>query len=182
MTKAAVIAFSARIASGKSTVSAAVAEGLGWPRAGFGDYLRGLAAIRGLGGARETLQELGASLIRDSLEQFCLSVLNSAGWEPGEGIVLDGIRHVQTLNTLRNIVAPMPVLLIYLDVPEVLRGERLRERGISESVAELHERHSTERQVMDALPSIADFRIDASAPLISVQAEIVAWIHATLSE
>src|SRR5689334_9105441 len=100
----AVLAFSARQASGKSTVSTEIAEELGWPRAGFGDYLRRVAIERGRKTDREILQELGEHFVRDSLEQFCRDVLGSVGWMPGQGIVVDGIRHTQTMEVLRNIV------------------------------------------------------------------------------
>jgi dephospho-CoA kinase len=176
----AVVAFSARQASGKSIVSTAVSEELGWARAGFGDYLRGLAASLGLSTEREVLQKIGERLVRDNLEQFCRDVLASGGWIPGRGIVLDGIRHSQTLGVLKDIVAPMPVILIYLDVPDLVRNERLRARGLPEDVARHHEQHSTEQQVIDTLPRLADLRVDASISVSSIKTEIISWIRERL--
>jgi len=173
----AVIAFSARQASGKSIISTEVSEQLGWPRAGFGDYVRALAIERGLGTEREILQDIGERLVRDKLEQFCRDVLASAGWTPGRGVVLDGIRHAQTLRVLKNIVAPLPVLLIYVDVPDAVRKGRLRARGVSEDAALRHESHSTERQVIEALPALADLRVDGTVAVSSLAAQIITWIR-----
>jgi hypothetical protein len=76
----------------------------------------------------------------------------------------------------------MPVILIHIDVPDTLRSERLRLRGVSGEVARLQEGHLTERQVFDALPTIADLRVDGSLPLTTVTAEILGWIRQTLAE
>jgi dephospho-CoA kinase len=173
----AVLTFSARQASGKSTVSTEVAEELGWPRAGFGDYLRRVAAERGLNPDREILQELGERFVRENLEQFCQDVLGSVGWVPGQGIVVDGIRHAQTMEVLRNIVRPMPVLLVYIDVPDAIRSDRLRARGVSEDLAKRHEEHSTEAQVIDTLPRLADLRVDGRNTVAVMKAEIMASLR-----
>ena len=172
------LAFSARQASGKSTLSAEVAQELGWPRAGFGDYLRHVAAERGLGTEREILQELGERFVRENLEEFCRNVLGSVGWMPGQGVVVDGIRHTETIRVLGDIVRPMPVLLIYMDIPEDIRNSRLRTRGISEDLAKIHEQHSTEAQVIEKLPKIADLRVDGRKPLDVLKTEIITVLRA----
>jgi len=172
-----VLAFSARQGSGKSTISAELAEELGWPRAGFGDYLRRVADERGLNTDREILQELGERFVRDNLEQFCRNVLGSVGWVPGQGIVVDGIRHAQTMEVLRNIVRPMPVLLVYIDLPDAVRFDRLRARGVSETLAERNEQHSTEAQVIDTLPRLADLRVDGRNTVAVIKAEIMASLR-----
>jgi dephospho-CoA kinase len=173
----AVLAFSARQASGKSTVSTEVAEELGWPRAGFGDYLRRIATERGLSTDREILQELGERFVRDNLERFCRNVLDSVGWEPGEGIIVDGIRHAQSIKVLRDIVRPMPVFLVYIDVPDAIRSDRLRARGVSEDFAKRHEQHSTEAEVIEILPKLADLRVDGSNSVADMKAQIIASLR-----
>jgi dephospho-CoA kinase len=51
----AVVGFSGRIASGKSAISKALAADIGCRRVSFGDYVRKVAAERGLAPTREAL-------------------------------------------------------------------------------------------------------------------------------
>src|SRR3982751_2032964 len=80
-----VVSFAGRIGSGKSSVSNVLAEALGWPRAGFGDYLRD--ELRRRGGdmaSRQALQDLGQSFVEVDPEAFCRSVLGRVckGFQP----------------------------------------------------------------------------------------------------
>ena len=79
------ICFSGQIGSGKTSVSAAVAEALGWRRTGFGDYLR--SEIERLGGdpsSRQALQDLGQKLVDEDPTAFCREVLLAGGFRPGD--------------------------------------------------------------------------------------------------
>ena len=78
-----VLAFAGSIASGKSTLSAGVAQQLGWRYASFGDYVRLVAREQGLDGSRAVLQEVGARLIDQGWKHFCWAVLGQVDWEPG---------------------------------------------------------------------------------------------------
>lgn len=61
-----------------------------------------------------------------------------------------------------------------------MRNERLRARGLPEDVARHHEQHSTEQQVIDTLPRLADLRVDASISVSSIKTEIISWIRERL--
>ena len=71
--------------------------------------------------------------------------------------VVDGVRHVRIWETLKNIVAPQPIYLVYLEAPEELRRARLQERGAQEAnYLAKAEAHSTERDVIAELPQLAN--------------------------
>jgi hypothetical protein len=95
------LCFSGQIGSGKSSVSAAVAEALGWRRTGFGDYLR--SEITLLGGnpdSREALQDLGQRRVDEDPKSFCRDVLTAGGFKSGDNFIVDGVRHVSIFDIL----------------------------------------------------------------------------------
>lgn len=73
-----VVGFSGRIKSGKTTLSARVAELMGWPYTSFGDYVRKVARLRRRPELREILQEIGQELV----DQILMSsvILFSEKW------------------------------------------------------------------------------------------------------
>jgi dephospho-CoA kinase len=173
-----VLGFAGRIGSGKSAVSKEVAKALGWPRASFGDYVRTVAKNSGLDESREVLQELGASLIERGVDDFCRAVLANCGWNAGEPLVIDGIRHEEVIESLRKLVAPLEMRVVYLDVDDKQRLENLRKR--EEDVPEglkLVEAHATEEQVKDRLPGLADLRLPGDRPVPELVSTLVTWIH-----
>lgn len=173
-----VIAFSGKRASGKSTVSAEVAKALDWKWASFGEYLRSVAKHEGVSDSTETLQELGATLARQP-DRFCREVLSHWGWQAGEPLVIEGVRHKEILNSLRQLVAPLEARLVFLSIDEQERFRRLaqREESSQERMKAIEE-HSTERQVKDVLPAEADLNIDTSEEPDLVVQKIIEWIHA----
>jgi hypothetical protein len=120
-TRPMVLVFAGRLASGKSTLSAGVAGALGWPYVSFGEYVRQVARSRGLDWSRHVLQELGAALIGQDCEGFCRAVLGQTDWDPGQPLVIDGLRHVEAVDVLRQLVAPSTLLLIFITVNEPAR-------------------------------------------------------------
>jgi cytidylate kinase len=151
-----IIAFAGRMGSGKSSVSEAIAADLGWQFASFGGFVRKTATSRGVEHTRESLQAIGEELEANDPAKFCRAVLDDVGWHPGKSAVVEGIRHVRIWETLRNLVAPQPVFLVYLEAPEELRRARLQERGAQEAnYLERTEAHSTERDVIAELPKLA---------------------------
>jgi dephospho-CoA kinase len=164
-----VIAFSGRIASGKSTISSAVAESLHLPYVSFGNYVRFVARCRRLTESREVLQEIGANLVEKDIEGFTRAVLAQADWQPGQSIVVDGIRHMMVLDCLRQIVAPTQLYLIFVAVDEATRSTRLLDReGIGlENYLHL-DRDSTEQQVKSHLAEISDLVVDGTHPLEAI--------------
>jgi dephospho-CoA kinase len=171
-----VLAFAGRIGSGKSSISRAIAAKLHWPCVSFGDYVREFSRLHGLGNDRITLQDIGASLIQDlGWDQFCLVVLAQADWDPGESLIIDGIRHSEAVYTLRRLVAPSSLVLVYIDVDEAIQERRLENRGTKHS-GDLRriEAHPTERQVA-TLAEIADLIVDGGKTLEQLVREITDW-------
>ncbi|MDQ3694453.1 MAG: AAA family ATPase [Chloroflexota bacterium] len=152
-----VIAFAGAIGSGKTTLSNAVCEALDCPRVGFGDYVRQVARSRGLDDSRQVLQNVGASLVDGGVDRLCRAVLSQADWRPGTSLVIDGVRHVEVMESLRRLVAPSELRLVFVAVDDPTRLSRL----VTEDIADKHDLdrvddHSTEAQVRSALPTIAD--------------------------
>jgi dephospho-CoA kinase len=172
-----VLGFAGKIASGKSAVSRKVADALGWPYVSFGNYVRTIARQRGLDESRRTLQNIGASLVSDNFEQFCWSVLGQADWNPGQPLVIDGVRHIEIVETLRRIISPSTLRIIYIEVDEDVRETRLSEEGIwdSEQLRRI-ETHSTEVQVQSVLPETADLIVDGNKSVDILVDGILAWV------
>lgn len=173
-----VIAFSGRRASGKSIVSSEVAKTLKWKWASFGTYLRVAAKNEGVSDSTENLQELGAMFVKEP-DRFCREVLSYSGWQAGEPLIIEGVRHREVMESLRKIVAPLEARLVFLDVEEAERMRRLEEREpSSDERTKAIEEHSTERQVKEILPAEADFRIRTDQEPEAVVRRIIEWIHA----
>ena len=174
----AVLAFAGAIGSGKTTISAGVAGTLGWARVSFGDYVRAEARRRGLDdSSREVLQEVGEALIAQGWEPFCQAILAQALWVSGEPLVIDGVRHVRAVETLRELVAPAMLLVVYLDADEDVRRLRLREREGTYSARPYQiEMHLTEADVATRLRALADYRVNAAVERDVVTQQIVAWL------
>ena len=173
-----VLGFAGKIGSGKSTLSAEVAKALGWHRASFGDYLRNFAKSQGFDESREVLQELGASLVAKGTDEFCKAVLTHFQWNAGEPLVVDGIRHAEVVESLRRVVAPLELRLVFLEVNDNKRLERLRR--IDQNMAQhmdLVESHSTEEQVKEGLAELADLHLSGDRPVSELVSTVVNWIH-----
>lgn len=170
-----VLGVSGGIASGKSTVSAAVAQALGCSRVSFGGYVRSEALRRGRTLDRESLQEIGAALIASDAQGFCRDVLSQSDWRAGQPLVVDGVRHVTVVNALRELVSPFDFRLLYIDAPATARLARLSSRGEEADHLGHYESHSTEGDVGMALRQLADRVVDGSKPIESVIDEVVSW-------
>jgi len=173
-----ILAFAGRMGAGKSSVSGAIATDLGWKFASFGGFVRKTATSRGIEHTRESLQAIGEELEANNPVTFCRAVLDDAEWQPGESVVVEGIRHVRIWDTLKNLVAPQSIFLVYLEAPEELRRARLQERGAQEAnYLRQAEAHSTERDVIAELPRLANIVLSTegrSAP------ELVQYIKANV--
>ena len=154
-----VLGFAGRIASGKSSISTAVANSLSLPRVSFGNYVRHLAEYIGLDpNDRTTLQDVGNFLVGYP-RAFCTNVLNQARYQPGERLIIDGIRHKEIVDELRLLVAPAAFVLIYVAANDETIERRIREER--KSIDDIHrlEQDATEAQVKSVLAEIADIRI-----------------------
>lgn len=165
------IAFSGAIGSGKSSLSRAVAEELRCARVSFGTQVREEARMRGLDDSRETLQALGESLVREQIESFCKSVLAQASSMPHSPLLIDGLRHVEVLELLHELVAPRRLLLIYIEVAQADRSARLA-RDVS-----TWDTHSTEVQVPSSLQARADLILDGNESPASLCSIVISWIE-----
>jgi dephospho-CoA kinase len=168
-------AFSGSIASGKSSLSLLVAKELNWPYVSFGDYIRSVARFRGLPESRQVLQALGQSLIEEGWEQFCRLVLNQVPWKPGQALVIDGVRHTEAIITLRRLISPAELLVIYISTSEAVRKIRAFERG--ETLVQDVQDHPTEIQVKNQLPQMADLIVDGDKPITEINQEIAKWFR-----
>ena len=172
------LGFAGKIGSGKSTLSGEVAKALGWPRASFGDYLRTVAKSNGFEESREVLQELGASFIAKGADEFCRAVLTHYQWSSGEPLVVDGIRHAAIVEALRRLVAPLELRIVFLEVGDDKRLERLQriDKTMTQHI-ELVESHSTEEQVKEGLSDLADLHLSGERPVTELVSTVVNWIH-----
>lgn len=159
------LCFSGQLGSGKSSVSTAVAEALGWGRTGFGDYLRGeIARTGGDPNDREALQNLGQRRVDDDPVAFCRDVLAAGGFHPGDDFVIDGVRHVRIFEILADVSAPSEAKLLFLGAHDSTRLERVGARADAGDFARASE-HRVEAELRDALPDRADGIVDADQAL-----------------
>ncbi len=159
------LCFSGQIGSGKSSVSAVVAEALGWQRTGFGDFLRSeIARLGGDPGNREALQNLGQRRVEDDPAAFCREVLAAGGFRAGDDFVIDGIRHVTIFERLAEVSKPSAARLLFLGAQTITRAVRVQTRADSPDFARAS-LHHVEAELVDALPKRADSIIDADRPL-----------------
>lgn len=171
-----IVALSGKTGSGKSSVASALAAKLSAPFVSFGNFVRARAIALGLPNptGRATLQPLGERLILElGWNEFCRAVLNQAPWDASAYIVVDGVRHAECISALRQIA---PSRLVYLTVSDQERADRLRARGeITTAISDLH---STEIQVGDTLPAMADLLLNSAdeAPEDLAQM-IVSWLE-----
>lgn len=174
--KSTILAFSGGIGSGKSTLSIAVAQKLGWKRASFGDYVRHIAMQLGIEGSREKLQEIGASLVENP-DDFCLSILKQISWQSGQHVVVDGIRHLKIIDSL-NRVTQSNIYLIFVDVEDNIREGRHKKRdGVENTNIEQIESHSTELEVKNILAARADLIVDGTRSITDIVHEIETYVN-----
>lgn len=169
--------FSGPIGSGKTQVSKAVATtlGLGWTS--FGATLKAIAIKQGGPTNRKGLQALGEIMVATKPDELCQRVLAEAKPTETQPVVIDGLRHIEIRDILRRIFWPARLLLIYIDVPEVIRLERLRARdSISNLEIQSEVVHSTEIQVPAEIRSLADLVVDNSGEISVAVSAIVAKV------
>jgi dephospho-CoA kinase len=145
--------------SGKTTLGRRFAEELGVRFASFGDYVRKETTRRGITNASSAeLQAVGLSLVTSDLVKFCQLVLTDAGFVPGERLVIDGVRHLETVRVLKHMFGEQPLKVIYLDSSLPVRCQR-GSFTIDDLI--LIDSHPIEAETQ-AVKNIADFVLDTS--------------------
>jgi hypothetical protein len=137
--------------------------------------VRTIATQNGLPAVRETLQAVGESLVRTNVEQFCSAVLGQVVWKPGDALIIDGIRHLEVLQVLKQLVLPAQLKLLYVEVAITERRRRLIDSEKTAKSLEELEAHSTEHDVTTALKSQADVIIEGTRTMKVIVDEIVSW-------
>ena len=170
------LGLSARMQAGKTTVSKAVASKMGAVRISFGRVVLDEAQRQQLDVTRETLQDLGESMVQDDVYGFCQRVLDSKDWQKGMSIVVDGVRHKRVLLALREIVEPDYFGLMYLNIDRRTQLERWKNEDIpyTKSLEEL-EQHATEIEVLRVLPDFSDLILDGAKNVNLIVKKIIAW-------
>jgi cytidylate kinase len=179
----AIVGFGGSTLSGKSRLAVGVAASLGWPRGSFGDIVRDTARSLGLKGTVPELQRIGEDLVANNAEAFCRRVLSQAGWSPGRPAVLDGVRHVSIVRTLRQITAPQRFVLVLVVASTEVRIERLADRqrvfGDQQGLSLVSiDQHSTERETQGLLRQQADFIVESNSVDQDPTEVVVDWIIA----
>ena len=169
-----VIALSSRIGAGKSTIARAVSGRLGWPRVSFGDYVRKAARNQGVQESRTTLQEVGESLVKQDAAGFAGAVVSKVNFK--SGAVVDGVRHMEVLHALQNVVSPLLVHLIYVETDEQVRIQRLTERGMTADEIKAADSHSTEVRGRGALRENAALRVRGDGDVSGTVDIILEWL------
>jgi hypothetical protein len=169
-----VIAISGRIGSGKSTLALELSRILGWSHASFGGFVRSLARERGWNEEREGLQALGEALIEQGWDEFTRAVLNHGGWKTGEPVVIDGVRHAEALESLCRVIGVSQVFHVHISIS----SDRLERRRTENRLGDFNypgrmENHSTELQVLEVLPPVADMVVEFEGSAKELAAAVI---------
>ncbi|QMW05413.1 AAA family ATPase [Spirosoma foliorum] len=165
-----VVAFSGRIGSGKTTLTTELADQLGWPRTSFGDYVRLQAMQSNIDPTRENLQNLGEKLLEEDPRLFCDNVLNQIVWRSEGNLIIDGIRHVQVISLIKELVSPFEMIHVHIETDVQTRSERLYLRYSSVELQKI-DNHSTELDVKHVLGEQADIVIKGDSTIASLVKE-----------
>ncbi|HCT61333.1 MAG TPA: hypothetical protein DGA22_10765 [Acidobacterium sp.] len=172
------VAFAGKIGSGKTTISTAAARVLQCKRASFGDYVRHVVASQGLDATRENLQQIGTKHLEANRFEFCRNMLEYSGWTQGESIIIDGLRHHETIPLLNQLVAPAELRIAYIDIDELTRLKRIGIRDENQ-LASLRsaDAHSSEQQVGTIIREIASLVLDGGQSVEDCVASALKWIR-----
>lgn len=167
------------IGSGKTSVAQGIANALKCPIVSFGTYVRELSARSGRGHSRQVLHEISEELIASlGLYQLTQNVLASIVWNRKQSLVVDGIRHANVIAALRAQVAPLPVIVVYLDARHDLRRERFIARdNLSAQEFDAFELHPIEQNVGTQVRALADLIVTADGPAKDIVVEVMNAIY-----
>ena len=167
-----IFAFGGSSKSGKTTLGRRLARELGLPFASFGDYVRKEVNRRGSSNpSSEQLQARGLLLARTDMCGFCRAVLEEGGFVAGQGLVVDGIRHLSALSTLRMLIPQQPVKLVYL---ESSLAERVKRSSLSPDQLQKLDSHSVESETV-AIRNVADLVLNTSGSADDCFSRLRSW-------
>jgi cytidylate kinase len=167
-----VLAFAGGMGSGKSELTKELARRLNWPRVSFGDHIRQLARESNLDDTdRAVLQRLGQALVLTQPEKFIDDVIAKAG-DTAPFIILDGIRHVEILLSLKKREATT-LRLVYIKTPTEVRQSRVVERDdVERRLVASYDADITEAQISRIIPQYAHKTVDGTLPISLVAADV----------
>jgi dephospho-CoA kinase len=165
----AIICLGGEIASGKTTVAAALANHFpGAVVRSFGDVVRKEARSQGRPLDRATLQEVGISLIALGWESF-VGVLLADLPDTTDVLIIEGIRHREAISEIARRNLGGQFLSVYLAIDLYIQQERLQARG-EPLTDKAHEIESSLAEVQAA----ADLVLNGGLPVPETVAAIVA--------
>lgn len=154
------ICISGGIASGKTTLASALAAALpDSVRLAFGDVVRRRVVAEGCEPTRRNLQDTGLQLIAEGWQVFVNELLKYIKGDP-EVLIVEGIRHREAVDALRNRLPTREFLLVYLEVSNDQRQQRIAQTGDTDDALD----HEVERDV-DVLCSTADLIVRSEQPI-----------------
>ena len=159
-----VIVLSGAIGSRRAELAEKLEERLHWPRVKFSEYIKQRIQADGDDPEdRALLQEYGQRLVQNHLKAFVEGVLAMAqGWEVGGNLIVDGLRHVEVLLILRELIEDSTVFYVHVKPDPLKREPAALARGLHEQDMYRYDRALSEAQMNRILPAYADLEVDGS--------------------
>lgn len=156
--------FSGKIASGKTTISTALANYLGINRYTVSDYLKNYADIYYNGNhSRDTLQKIGDIKRKEGYKKFCIDFLTFINYEKDMSFIIDGIRTIEFLEEMKLCLINEKVIHIFIEIDEKLRHERMLKRNAQDQLYYQHHTENYSRKLMEAADIIVNSNNNVTA-------------------
>ena len=164
------VVISGRIASGKSTIATHIASEFDLKTVSFGEYVRAISRRTGELEARESLQQLGDSLISTlGASGLLQAALKHSDIQRDDCVVFDGVRHSEILDGIRR--SSRNYLAVFLDASLKERHRRYNARLHSPITLDeflVVDEHPVEVGITELVEN-CDVTIDAARPVAEIQ-------------